>query len=83
MDTHPQVDYEYDFIGGEVSGQRALDSAFVVHYDGPVEGHRDWRQRNLTLVGDEESVCVVTYAPLRCGRSRKRHAICSLRSWRA
>ena len=39
MDTFPQVDYEYDFVGGEVGERRALDSAFVVHYDEPVEGH--------------------------------------------
>ena len=63
MDTRPGVDYEYDFIGGEVAGHRALDSAFVVEYDAPVEGERRWRQRNLTLVNDNESVCVVTYAP--------------------
>jgi hypothetical protein len=64
MDTFPQVDYEYDFVGSAVGGRRVLDSAFVVHYDAPVEGHRDWRQRNLTLVGQGESLCVVAYAPL-------------------
>ena len=53
METHPQVDYEYDFVGGEVSGHRALDSAFVVEYDAPIDGERKWRQRNLTLVNDE------------------------------
>jgi hypothetical protein len=63
METHPGVDYEYDFLGGEVSGHRALDSAFVVEYDSPIEGERKWRQRNLTLVSDTESLCVVTYAP--------------------
>lgn len=63
METQPQVDYEYDFVGGEVEGRRALDSAFVVHYDKPIESEQNWRQRNLTLVGEGESVCVVTYAP--------------------
>jgi hypothetical protein len=63
MDTSPQVDYEYDFVGGEIGNRRALDSAFVVHYDALVDGHRDWRQRNLTVVGDGQSVCVVAYAP--------------------
>jgi hypothetical protein len=63
MDTFPQVDYEYDFVGGAVGERRSLDSAFVVHYDQPVGGHRDWRQRNLTVVGKGESVCVVVYAP--------------------
>jgi hypothetical protein len=65
MDAFPQVDYEYDFIGSETGGRRALDSAFVVHYDDPVGGHRDWRQRNLTVVGEGESVCVIAYAPVR------------------
>ena len=63
METHPGADYEYDFVGGEISGHRALDSAFVVEYDAPIEGERKWRQRNLTLVNDNESVCVITYAP--------------------
>jgi hypothetical protein len=63
METHPQVDYEYDFVGGEVAGRRALDSAFVVEYDEPIAGEKKWRQRNLTLVGQGESVCVVSYAP--------------------
>ncbi len=63
MDTHPGADYQYDFIGGEVQGRRALDSAFVVEYDAPIAGERKWRQRNLTLVNDNESVCVITYAP--------------------
>ena len=63
MDTHPGADYEYDFIGGEIAGHRALDSAFAVEYDAPIEGERKWRQRNLTLVNDAESLCVITYAP--------------------
>jgi hypothetical protein len=63
MDTSPQVDYEYDFIGGQVGERRGLDSAFVVHYDAPVEGYADWRQRNVTLVGRGESVCVIGYVP--------------------
>jgi hypothetical protein len=71
MDTFPQVDYEYDFVGGEAGGRRALDSAFVVHYDEPIEGHRDWRQRNLTVVGEGESVCVVAYAPLPVWKKSK------------
>lgn len=71
MDTFPQVDYEYDFLGSAVGERRALDSAFVVHYDAPVEGHRDWRQRNLTLVGRGESLCVVAYAPLPVWKKSK------------
>lgn len=63
MDASPGVDYEYDFVGGAVGERRALDSVFVVHYDNPIEGHRDWRQRNLTVVGEGESVCVIAYAP--------------------
>jgi hypothetical protein len=71
MDTFPQVDYEYDFVGGEIGGRRALDSVFVVHYDDPIEGHRDWRQRNLTVVGEGESVCAVAYAPVAVWKKSK------------
>ena len=71
LDTFPQVDYEYDFVGGTLGERRALDSAFVVHYDEPVEGHRDWRQRNLTVVGQGESLCVVAYAPLTVWKKSK------------
>ena len=63
METEPQVAYEYDFIGGEVNGNRVLDSAFAVRYDAPVRGHRQWRQRNVSLVGSGRSLCVVAYAP--------------------
>jgi len=71
MDTFPQVDYEYDFVSGEIAGRRALDSVFVVHYDDPVEGYRDWRQRNLTVVGEGESVCAIAYAPLPVWKKSK------------
>jgi hypothetical protein len=64
MDMQPQVRYEYDFLGGAVADRRALDSAFSVQYDRPVQGQREWRQRNLTVVGRGHSLCIVTYAPL-------------------
>jgi len=64
MATEPQVKYEYDFRGGVLFGDRAaLDSAFVVRYDAPIEGQRDWRQRNLTIVGAQQTLCIMTYAP--------------------
>lgn len=63
MDTSPQVDYEYDFVGGQVGDRRGLDSAFLVRYDTPIDGHTGWRQRNVTLVGGGESVCVIGYVP--------------------
>jgi len=63
MQTRPEVDYEYDFHEGTVGERRALDSAFVVHYDEPIDGEKDWRQRNVTLVGLGESVCVIGMTP--------------------
>jgi hypothetical protein len=63
MVAEPQVKYEYDFKGGVLAGRGALDSAFVVTYDSPINGQRDWRQRNLTLVGRGETLCIMTYAP--------------------
>jgi hypothetical protein len=71
MEMSPQVEYEYDFVGGELGARRLLDSAFVVHYDEPIDGHRDWRQRNLTVVGEGESVCVVAHAPLSVWKKSK------------
>ncbi len=63
METRPGASYEYDFVGGMVGGRRALDSAFVVEYDQALDGDKKWRQRNLTVMGDGESVCVATYVP--------------------
>ncbi len=64
MNMEPQVKYEYDFLSGEQGPHRFLDSAFTVRYDAPVRGHRDWRQRNLTIVGGGQSLCVITYSRL-------------------
>ena len=63
MDMEPQVRYEYDFVSWEEGPHRALDSAFDVIYDRPVLGHKQWRQRNLTVVGNGQSLCVITYCP--------------------
>lgn len=62
--TSPVVKYEYDFIGGDVGGnRRALDSAFTIRYDNAIDGHKEWRQRNVTVVGGGHSLCAVSYAP--------------------
>jgi hypothetical protein len=71
METQPQVDYEYDFRQGWIGDRQAMDSAFVVHYDEAIEGHKDWRQRNLTLIGGGESLCVVAMAPSRVWKKSK------------
>lgn len=63
MDMEPQVRYEYDFVSWEEGSHRLLDSAFEVTYDRPVMGQKQWRQRNLTVVGDGQSLCVITYCP--------------------
>jgi hypothetical protein len=64
MEMDPVVRYEYDFVGGVIGERRALDPAFVVTYDKPVLGERQWRQRNVTIVGNGSSLCAITYAPL-------------------
>jgi len=64
MEMSPGVKYEYDFLSGGTAGRRFLDSAFVVRYDAAVLGHREWRQRNLTVVGGGHSLCAITYVPL-------------------
>ncbi|HLA75976.1 MAG TPA: hypothetical protein VJU18_00190 [Vicinamibacteria bacterium] len=62
-ESEPQVRYEYDFVSGPMFDRRALDSAFSVRYDQAIRGHRDWRQRNLTVVGGGQSLCVISYVP--------------------
>jgi hypothetical protein len=64
MQIDPQVRYEYDFLSAEQGPHRVLDSAFFLRYDVPVRGHREWRQRNLTIVGGGMSLCVITYCPV-------------------
>jgi hypothetical protein len=71
MKAAPQVDYEYDFRSGWIGDREALDSAFVVHYDEPVQGHKEWRQRHVTVVGRGESLCVVGMAPRPIWRKSK------------
>lgn len=63
MEADPRLQYEYDFVSGMVADRRFLDSAFVVRYDPPVQGHREWRQRVLTVVGGGETLCLVGFAP--------------------
>jgi hypothetical protein len=63
MDAAPQVQYEYDFLSWEIEPYRFLDSAFVVKYDEPIDGAKEWRQRNLTVVGGGHSLCAISYAP--------------------
>jgi hypothetical protein len=63
LDSEPQVQYEYDFLSGVMGERKLLDSAYVVTYDAPVLGYRQWRQRTLTVVGAGESLCVTTFAP--------------------
>ena len=60
METSLDIRYEYDFVGGEIGERRALDPAFVVEYDAVIDGDKKWRQRNLTVVGAGESVCIIT-----------------------
>ncbi len=65
MEMVPQVRYEYDFLSWEIEDFRFLDSAFVVKYDEPVDGSKEWRQRNLTVVGKGHSLCAISYAPTK------------------
>ena len=71
METFPQVKYEYDFQGGSVGDVSVLDSAFLVSYDVPVLGEREWRQRNVTMVGKGHSLCAISYAPAKLWKKSK------------
>lgn len=61
--AEPQLRYEYEYIGGLIGERRVLDSAHAVRYDAAVHGHREWRQRTVTVVGRGVSLCVMSYAP--------------------
>jgi hypothetical protein len=63
METAPQVRYEFDFIGGVLGNRRVLDSAFEVRYDRALDGALEWRQRNVTIVGEGQSLCAIGHAP--------------------
>ncbi len=63
IETSPVIKYEYDYLDAAIGDRRVLDSAFVIRYDSPVHGHKEWRQRNLTVVGGGHSLCAVSYAP--------------------
>ena len=63
MESSPQKKYEYDFVGGALGKRRVLDSAFEVQYDHEVAGALRWRQRNVTIVGEGQSLCEIGHAP--------------------
>ena len=59
----PRLTYEYEYMGGLIGDRRVLDSAQLFRYDDAVRGHREWRQRTVTVVGGGLSLCVMGYAP--------------------
>lgn len=75
METEPRIQYEYEYVGGVVGNRQALDSAFVVRYDQARHGHREWRQRTVTIVGGGESLCVITYVPRQLWKSPQTRAV--------
>jgi hypothetical protein len=40
-----------------------------IKYDQPRHGHREWRQRTITVVGQGESLCVMSYVPRETWKS--------------
>jgi hypothetical protein len=70
-ETDPRVAYEYDFLSGVVAEREVIDSAFVVKYNAKILGSLEWRQRNVTLVGKGQSLCVMTYAPAQTWKKSK------------
>jgi len=69
--TDPWIDFEYDFLSGGIETRRFLDSAFQVRYDAPIHGHRTWRQRNMTVVGAGQSLCIIVYVPSEVWKKSK------------
>jgi len=72
LETDPHVDYEYDFLQAEAGPMRLLDSAFKTRYDEPVRGHKEWRQRNLTLVSPVGSLCVIAFCPAKLWKDKNK-----------
>jgi hypothetical protein len=70
-DTEPWIEFDYDFVSGAFADRRFLDSAFRIRYDEPVRGHREWRQRNLTIVGAGQSLCVILNVPSQLWKKSK------------
>jgi hypothetical protein len=70
-EASPHLRYEYDFLSGVAGDYRFLDSAFEITYDAPIGGEREWRQRNVTLVGKGHSLCVILHAPLKLWKKSK------------
>jgi len=62
LDSEPDG-YEYDYVEGMTGDKRSLDSAFLVVYENQVMEHRKWRQRNLTVIGESGSLCLIAFAP--------------------
>jgi hypothetical protein len=75
METSLDIKYEHDFIGSSMGERKVLDSAFQLQYDNPVDGARDWRQRNVTIVGEGQSLCVSSHAPKARWRKSETRAL--------
>ena len=71
LHTDPWIDFDYDFVSGGIDDRRFLDSAFHVRYDPPIQGHHEWRQRNLTVVGAGQSLCIIVYVPSQVWKKSK------------
>lgn len=71
FEVSPEIKYEYDFLSGVVGEMRILDSAFVTTYDDPIQGEREWRQRNLTITGAGHSLCAISYVPVKLWKKSK------------
>ena len=47
------------------------DIGLTIRYDNPVGGHKEWRQRNVTVVGGGHSLCAISYAPVPLWKKSK------------
>ena len=72
MATSAGTEYEDDFLTNVVAGRHTAFSSLVVAYDAPIMGYRVWWQRNRTIVGGGETICVMGTMPDKLRRKRKR-----------
>jgi len=74
-DADINLRWDYDYEEAPYGTRRSLDSAFTVEYEKPFQGQKKWRQRNLTIVGGGQSLCLVANAPASKWKYKKVRAL--------
>jgi hypothetical protein len=71
MEVSPVGSLDYDFVDRRLGDWMALESAMRLVYDRPIQGHRKWRQRTVSLVGEGRSLCIMVHCPVETWKESK------------